>query len=152
MRALSPEFKDAQNLNRKHMSILAELSNQITPSTQLFAGLRYFLLSEEYNKISQPDDSGELKRREPMPYTGVVYNITDNFIVWPTIYTAIINNDNYDPNKPQDRSKSEHVLGKLNIPLEYRFSEKASATLNTTFQSGHRGPFGGWNIQFMVYL
>lgn len=151
-RALSPQFKDAQNLDRKHFSVLAELSNKFTPATEIFAGMRYFFLSENYDKISNPSESGELKRREPMPYTGVVFNVTDNFIIWPTLYTSILNNKNYDPKKPEERSESKRVLGKLTIPLEYRFSERASATFNTSFQNTSRGPFGGWNVQFLVYF
>ena len=148
-RARDLSLGSISDFKRRHMAFTFEAQRELAPVWKGFSGMRYFFLTETMNRINRPVQNRNTRRSEPMFYGGVEWSVTERLLFWPTIYINDLNNKDEFPNSPEKSKRANGLNAKFTLPLEYKFSENASGTLSAAFEAP-KGPFGGFNVQFLV--
>ncbi|HQH27479.1 MAG TPA: TonB-dependent receptor [Oligoflexia bacterium] len=144
----SPESAVTSQLERAHAGATFEVQFRHTDAFKTYYGYNYFYLSEIGLYPNVLPLGGELKRREHMIYSGIIWQISDQIGISPGVYLDVIDN-RYPADEEEIAERVEKLLAKITMPLEYSFSPRAKMTVNPTYEL-HKTNFGGLNIQFLV--
>ena len=86
-----------------------------------------------------------------MGFLGVTWRVFDNWVFWPGIYLNVLKNHKDFPENEELSNSDDGLIGKITFPIEYRFTDYATGTLNPTLEFPG-GPFGGMNAQFVIFF
>ena len=149
--ALSEGFTTARDMRRYNEIFEAEITQDLNHEFQVWGGARYFRLLEKDRISSALKQEGELLRREPIIYSGILWKIEENIFFWPGIFISFLDNKNTSTVDAQEEKTSD-TIGKIDLPIEYQLSNhEAKFVFNPTFQFP-RDFFGGFNVQVQFLL
>ena len=140
-----------RDLDRKHAHLNLETEWEISPSTRMWVGYRYFALTELLTDDHAAEGNGEIDRSENMLHTGVKWRIRDNIFFWPGLY---VNQIDLQDSFPADEERSwdaDGLVGKLSLPVGIGFDNGATITINMSFRTDILRS-GGYNVQFYIPL
>lgn len=110
-------------------------------------GLAYIHLDERGFFGRAIDDTGDIRRREPVVFADITLQASAATTLSPAIYLSAPDiRQSFEATREDNHSG---FMGKLALPLQFRLSatDRASLTLNPTFYL-HKAAFGGGNLQF----
>jgi hypothetical protein len=149
---IAPQKFPVHDIDRSSNIFDVEFTHDLTPTMQLWGGARYMYLSETNSVASHEQSEGELLRREPIIFSGVLLQLSDSVVFWPGVYLDFLNNQDSitpadeDPDTDDD-AKSSAVVGKVGLPIEYHLPKhKAKILIDPTLEFPRR-IFGGLNVQ-----
>jgi len=115
---------------------------------QPVVGLRYFSLDEQGYFGRRSNQTGQVKRREPLAFFSGTLTLSPRQRLKPTIYLgqARIKQNFSDP-EWKSRDETEFI-GKISLPWQYVMSAEAGAILTVGLSINlHEAAFGGGNVQ-----
>ena len=148
---MNPAYVGIRDLERDHWAADAALAYTFPPKYQGWIGARYFFLDERDFRPNDPLNNGMMERNEYMLHSGLGWNISDKFSFVPALFFTWLDNREDYPGAKEKVGADKELLAKLNLTLDYKFSEKARGSFNPSWQLPG-GPFGGFNVQFQAFF
>lgn len=108
-------------------------------------GLAYIHLDEQGFFGRVQDESGKVRRREPMLFGEITLRASAGTTLSPGVY---LSHPDIRQSFEDSRKRFNGFTGKLAVPVQFQLSEgeQATLTLNPTFYL-HEAAFGGGNVQ-----
>jgi len=112
------------------------------------AGLRYFSLDEQGYFGRRSDQTGRVKRREPLLFVSGSVELSPTQQLKPALYLGVARIDqSFSDPEWKDRDENEFI-GKVSLPWQYLMSAKSGAVLTVALSANlHEAAFGGGNVQ-----
>ena len=84
-----------------------------------------------------------------MLHAGVVWRLNERLLLWPGIYADLIDNRAEYPQQPERDGLDDGLRSKITCPMEIRFAEDSSLTLNLALRLDDVRS-GGGNVQIIL--
>ncbi len=150
-REMGPSGIGTRELDRSHMNVNVEAEWDLTHTTRMWCGYRFFALRELYTDQQNPEGTGKIERNENMLHAGIKRRFGDRYFFWPGLYLNSIDLQDSFPADPDRLWDVESIEGKVALPLEIAFDNGATITLNISFRTDNLSS-AGYNAQFYLPL
>ncbi|MEM7262879.1 MAG: hypothetical protein AAF488_12880 [Planctomycetota bacterium] len=138
-----------RRLSRRHFRTEIELRRKLDDVFTVWAGARYFRLSEKDRRPRDVVLDGTIHRSETTVFAGVDWRLHPRVLFWPGVYVDAISNREDFPNSPGRDDTDRGYLTAISFPFLVDIGKGAHLSAQASVLA-HALEFGGGSIHLSI--